>query len=117
MNPKIQISETGSKLLQQPNAAVVETTVEDFSRILRQHFQIMNERGSKSYAVRYIGKPYDYSIEECKSIQVFAHNRGTMFSPLVIFAVLDKFEIAPTAYLEAVASQGQVIRMRPQSSV
>ena len=56
MNPKIQISETGSKLLQQPNAAVVEITVEDFSRILRQHFQIMNERGTKSYAVRYIGK-------------------------------------------------------------
>jgi hypothetical protein len=36
-----------------------------------------------------------------------------MLCPLVIFSVLDKFEIPVEDYLEAVAGQGKLVRMPP----
>ena len=81
------------------------------------HFGILNEAvPGKRYAVRYTGPPFDPSNEECRSLQVFPHARGTMLCPLNVIAVLDKFEIPQSAYIEAIEGQGKLIRMRPQGT-
>ena len=109
MNPRIRISETGSTSLKLLDTAIVEISVEAFSRIMRTHFGIFSEPvANRPNAVRYTGPPYDQSNEDCRSLQVFAHARGTMLSPLVIYHVLDKFEVQPTTYCEAAAGQGKL---------
>jgi hypothetical protein len=116
LSPKMQVSKTKSNLQTQPSEEVAESTVEEFSRVLRQHFGIFNEPvPHKPYAVRYTGEPYNQSDEDCKSIQVFTHAKGTMLSPLCIYSVLSKFEIPVQRYTEAVVGQGKLIRMKPQS--
>jgi hypothetical protein len=112
----MQVSKTKLNLQTRPNDEVAEITVEEFSRILRLHFGIFNEPVSqKPYAVRYTGEPYDQSNEDCKSVQVYAHAKGTKLSPLCVLAVLSKFDIPVEHYAEAIAGQGKLMRMGPQS--
>ena len=95
----MQVSKTKSNLPTQPSEEVAESTIEEFSQVLRQHFGIFSEPvPHKPYAVRFTGEPYDQDHEDCKSIQVFTHAKGTMLSPLCMQAVLSKFEIRPEVY-------------------
>lgn len=101
----------------QPNDLVAEISVEDFTKILRATFGIYAELvPGKAYAVRYTGSPYDHSQEDCRSLVVYSHAKGTTFSPLVIFSVLSKFDISVPSYNEAVAGQGKLIQMKPPAS-
>jgi hypothetical protein len=110
----MHISQTKSDLLSQPSEAVAEISIQDFSRLLRSSFDIASEVvPNKPYAVRYTGPPYIQSNEDCKSILVYAHAKGTRISPLCIFAVLEKFQIPVPAYLDAVLGQGKMPRMKP----
>lgn len=56
----------------------------------------------RSYAVRFMGSPYNPFVEDCRSIQVTAHNKGRLVSPLVIKSVLEKFEIKEPDFIEEV---------------
>ena len=108
----MRVSQTQSKLPLQPSDAVKESSVADFCRIMKLHFFVMNDPvPGKPYAVRFTGPPYDATNEECRSIQVPAHAKGTMLCPLAIFAVLDKFEITVDRYVEALSSK--LIPMKP----
>ena len=106
-----------SDSLLQPSDLVAEISVEDFTKILRATFSIYAEPvPGKAYAVRYTGSPYDHSQDECRSLVVYAHAKGTIFSPLVIFSVLSKFDISVPSYNEAVAGHGKLIQMKPPIS-
>ena len=114
MKPRMHISETQSNSLLQPNDAVVEISVAEFTRVMKVYFGIYSEPvPGKPYFVRYTGPPYDQTNEDCRSMQVPAHAKGTLFCPLVIFSVLDKFEITCAEYLEALAGQGKLIPIKP----
>jgi hypothetical protein len=81
---------------------------------MKLNFAIFSEPvPGKPYSVRYTGPPYVQSDENCRSLQVPAHAKGTIFCPLVVFSVLDKFEIPIPEYMEAVAGQGKLIPIRP----
>jgi hypothetical protein len=110
----MHVAQTQSNLPMQPNDAIKEISVEEFTRIMKTQFAIYSEPvPGKPYFVRYTGPPYDQSNEDCRSMQVPAHARGTKFCPLVIFSVLDKFEITLAAYLEALAGQGKLLPIKP----
>jgi hypothetical protein len=110
----MRISKTKSNLLWQPSDKVTEISLEEFTKVMKANFSIYSEPvPGRPNTVRYTGPPYDPSNEDCRSLQVPAHARGTMLCPLVIFSVLDKFEIPVEDYLEAVAGQGKLVRMPP----
>jgi hypothetical protein len=114
LKPRMQVAQTQSNLLKQPNDAVKEISVEDFTRIMKTQFAIYSEPvPGKPYFVRYTGPPYDQRNEDCRSMQVPTHAKGTKFCPLVIFSVLDKFEIPLASYLEAVSGQGKLLPIKP----
>lgn len=107
------ISQTKSNLQPPLDDSVAEVVVEDFSRVLRSHFGIVNEPVTgKPYAVRYTGQPFIHTNQDCKSIQVFAHAKGTRLSPLCVSSVLSKFDIPVLGYKEAILGQGKLIPMR-----
>lgn len=113
----MRISQTRSNSLWQPSDKVVEISLEEFTNVMKSSFTIYSEPvPGKPYSVRYTGPPYNPSHEDCRSLQVPAHAKGSMLCPLVIFSVLDKFEIPVEDYLEAVAGQGKLVRMPPGSS-
>jgi len=117
LSTKIRVSEVTSQLPKLRNDAITDILVEDFSKVMRLNFAIFSEPvPGKPAAVRYTGAPYNHSDEECKSLQVFSHAKGTTFCPLNVIAILDKFEIPHSAYIEAIAGQGKLIRMRPQNT-
>jgi hypothetical protein len=117
LNPKIRISETKSNSLWPPSDKVAEISLEEFTKVMKASFSIYSEPvPGKPYSVRYTGTPYDPSNEDCRSIQIPSHAKGTMLCPLVIFSVLDKFEIPIEDYLEAMAGQGKIVRMPPVPS-
>ena len=110
----MHVAQTRSNSLLQPSDAVKEISVEEFTRIMKTQFAIFSEPvPGKPYFVRYTGPPYDQTNEDCRSMQVPAHAKGTKFCPLVIFSVLDKFEITLAAYLEALAGQGKLVPIKP----
>lgn len=113
----MRISETKSNLLWPPSDKVAEISLEEFTKVMKASFSIYSDPvPGKPYFVRYTGAPYDPSNEDCRSIQVPTHAKGAMLCPLVIFSVLDKFEIPVEDYLEAIMGQGKVMRMPPASS-
>jgi hypothetical protein len=83
---------------------------------MKLNFGIGSEAvAGKPYAVRYTRLPYEPNNQDCKSVQVFAHAKGTVFSPLCVKAVLLKFDILPLEYEEA-ASHGKLVKMQPQKT-
>lgn len=113
----MHISKTESNSLSQPSDAVAEISLEEFSRVLKVNFFVYSEPvPGRPYCVRYTGSPYDHGNENCKSMQISAHDRGTRVSPLVIISVLGKFEIAIPDYLEALSGQGKLVPIKPRSS-
>jgi hypothetical protein len=62
---------------------------------------IFHETVGKPYAFRFVGSPYNPHVEECTSILVMAHNRGTTVSPHNIESVLTKFGINKEEFFEA----------------
>lgn len=118
MSPKMQVLETASSLPKPHNEGITEITVEAFSQVMKSVFLVLNERvPGRPYAVRYTGQPYDHSNEETKSIQVSSHAKGAMLSPLVIFAVLEKFDIPEAAFAAAIASATQAVEEFPEPVV
>lgn len=117
MIPRVLISETNSSLQEQHNDGIKEILVGTFSTIMKEHFGIVSEMvPAKPTAIRYTGAPYDHSNEDCKSLQVFPHSKGTILCPLVVFSILQKFEIPESEYLEAIAGQGKLLKMHPKSA-
>jgi len=65
--------------------------LDKFVQLMREEFAIFAEPVvGKPYAVRFVGSPYNTFLPDCPSLIVFAHNRGTTVSPLVIAQVLKK---------------------------
>jgi len=62
-----------------------------FVRLMREEFAIYAEPWKQPYGVRFVGSPYNTFLPDCRSLVIFAHNRGTMISPISIQRVLDKF--------------------------
>ncbi len=112
----MHISETKSNLLWSPNDQVTEVSLEDFTRAMKTFLIYSEPVPGRPYAVRYTGPPYNPSVEECRSLQVTAHAKGTKVSPLVVFSVLEKFSVPVEEYLEALAAQGKLVRMRPSET-
>ena len=66
----------------------------DFVTFFKDFFGIQAEMiPDRPYAVRLVGSPFNPFVEECRSLTVYAHNRGSNVSPLNILAVLEKFSI------------------------
>lgn len=55
----------------------------------------------KQYCFRFTGSPYNCFVEDCRSIQVMAHNKGRAVSPLNLVSILIKFDISEEAFFEA----------------
>jgi hypothetical protein len=115
VNTKMHVSETKSSLLWPPNDRVAEISLVEFTRAMKTFFVVSDPVPGRAYAIRYTGPPFKATNEDCRSLQVTAHAKGTMVSPLVIISVLEKFEIPAEEYLEAVAGQGKLVRMKPPS--
>jgi len=76
--------------------------LEVLMHIMRASFDIVTEVvDGKPYAIRFVGSPYNTFVEDCRSIQVFTHNRGRSVSPHNIKAVLAKFDISEKTFMEA----------------
>jgi hypothetical protein len=77
--------------LKQP---IPEMSLVDFARFFKDYFGIQAQMvPDKAYAVRLVGSPFNPFAEECRSITVYAHNRGAVVSPLNTLSVLEKFSI------------------------
>ena len=88
----------------QQHDVIPEMELEALVKLMRAFFQIATDRvEGRPYSVRFIESPYNPFVEDCRSIQVSAHNRGTRMSPHNIKAVLAKFEIKEPDFLEALA--------------
>lgn len=99
---------------QQLDERVDEIELAEFVKLLKDNFAIFSEPArNRPSVVRLIGSPYNATNPECLSMQITAHARGTRVSPLVIYAVLRKFDIGTAAYNEAVAGQQKLIPTRP----
>jgi hypothetical protein len=85
----------------EPSDAIPEMELSDFVRLCKEHLAILSEPGDPPYWVRFIGSPYNPFVDGCASIRVMAHHKGTRVSPLVIKAVLEKFEITDERFREA----------------
>lgn len=113
----MHISETKSNLLWPPSNNVAEISLEEFTRAMKTFHIVSEPVPNRPYAVRYTGSPYNPASEDCRSLQVTAHAKGTKLSPLVIFSVLEKFAIPVEDYLEALAASGKLVRMkRPEET-
>jgi hypothetical protein len=117
LNPRIQVSETDSKSQLLPNDEIGEIEVEEFSKLLRTHFGIFCEPvPGRAYALRFTGSPYDHSNEDCRSLQVIPHAKGTILSPLCVLSILVKFDIPVATYCDARSSQGKLFKMKPHAA-
>jgi hypothetical protein len=54
----------------------------------------------KPYCFRFTGPPYNSFLEDCRSIQVMAHNKGSLISPLNLASILTKFGIPEERFFE-----------------
>jgi hypothetical protein len=72
-------------------------------RLMRKHFDICVEpiTGEPEHKVRFIAPPYDSFMPGCKSIQITAHARGTLVSPLNVKSLIAKFEITEDRFRDA----------------
>lgn len=74
--------------------SIPEMELGDLARLMKEHFGIAHESmEDKPYYVRFIGSPYVPFVEDCRSLGVMAHHRGTKVSPYNIKQVLTKFDI------------------------
>jgi hypothetical protein len=86
----------------QPLDAIPEVDLEVLIRVMRTSFAVATEPvNNKPYAVRFVGSPYNTFVEDCRHIQIFAHDRGRVVSPHNIKAVLVKFDIEESLFLDA----------------
>jgi hypothetical protein len=97
-----------SKWQSHPTDSIPEMLLEDFARIMREHFSILNEPVvGKPYAIRLIGSPYNSFVPGCRSIQVTSHHRGispAFLSPHHIKRVLIKFEVPEQDFIGALSN-------------
>lgn len=88
-----------------PLDLIPEMEIEVLVHVMRASFDIVTEVvDGKPYAVRFVGSPYNTFVEDCRSIQIFTHNRGRSVSPHNIKAVLAKFDIGEKTFMEAAFS-------------
>jgi hypothetical protein len=113
----MHISQTKSNLLWPPKNEVAEISLEEFTRAMKTFFVVSDPVPGRPYAIRYTGPPYKAANEDCRSLQVTAHARGTMVCPLVVFSVLEKFEIPVEDYLEVLAGHGKLVHMKLPSEI
>ena len=77
-----------------PRSSIPEMELGDFCRLMKDCYGILHEPVvRRPNWFRFIGSPYNAYAEECRSISMMAHNRGTRFSPHHIKQVLAKFRI------------------------
>src|SRR5439155_10952275 len=67
---------------------ISELQLQDLIRILRRVGIYAELPPDSKYAVRFVASPYNSFHPDCRSIRIYAHNRGTSVSPLVIRQVL-----------------------------
>lgn len=116
MNPKVHITKLEeSNSPQQHDERVEEIELAEFVKLMRIHFNIFSEQVAvRTNVIRLTGSPYEPSNPDCRSMQVTAHARGTRLSPLLIFAVLRKFDISVAEYQEAFTAQQKLVRAAPR---
>jgi hypothetical protein len=94
-----------SQSSQQPHEQIPEVELAVFRKVMKSHFAIACEPTDREYLVRFIGQPYEQSVDSCRSLAVITHNRGTTLSPHNVKQVLAKFEIAEEDFMEAYSLQ------------
>jgi hypothetical protein len=102
----------------QPEKRLPEMGLADFRKLAKSYFSINCEETDEPYKFRFIGPPYVETEANCRSVLVSAHNRGKALpltlSPLVIAAVLRKFDIPEERFHEAYdLSMNRVQPIRP----
>lgn len=77
--------------------------VVDFCKLMKDHFQLLNERSEYSAKyLRLIGPPYKPEDPTCKSTDLPTHGVNfTLIAPKIILRALSKFEITEEAFKEA----------------
>ncbi len=82
---------------------IPEMEMEDLRRLLKGRFEILSEiePRQKQYWLRFMGKPYNAAVQDCRSVRVMAHNRGTKVSPYHIKHILEKFGIEESDFRAA----------------
>jgi len=113
-----QQPESQSSRLPEKSPAIPEMDLADFRKLVKSYFSINCEETDQPYKFRFIGPPYVETEAGCRSILVSAHNRGKTlplkFSPLVMAAILRKFNIPDARFHEAYdLSMNRVQPIRP----
>lgn len=90
----------------QPNK-IEEMELQALIRVMRA-FGIQSEPVvGRNNTVRFMESPYNPFVEDCRSVQVPAHNRGTHVCPLVIKAIIDKFGIREQDFIAQVVTDSE----------
>lgn len=81
---------------------IPEMNIGEFAKLMKDHFGVLHELvRDQPYWFRFTGPPYNHFVEECRSISVMGHNRGSRLSPHNIIQVLQKFDIKDAQFKDA----------------
>ena len=81
---------------------IPEMDIGEFARLMKEEFSILHEPvKGRPYWFRFTGSPYNPFVDECRSLSVMGHNRGTRLSPHHIKHILAKFGIEEAQFKDA----------------
>ena len=82
------------------HSTIPEIETEALIKVMRA-FNVRHLPGEKAYSIRFVGSPFNSFVEDCRSILVYTHSRGSSYlSPLNVKSILNKFEIQESDFLE-----------------
>jgi hypothetical protein len=88
-----------------------------FRKVMRDAFSIVSEPSEENpKLIRLMGPPYNPFDPNCRATSVTGHAGGTRLCPQHILAVLKKFDITPTQFLDALEGQEPAPPSSPSST-